>query len=336
MRRTASGRRAYGRQSASPAALRELVAMINVIDVRPLLGEITVPTLVVHRTGDRVIPVEEARRMAAAIPGATFVEVPGIDHFASVGDVDSWMDPIERFVTGTVEHRRDVRRQRSRPTIRTMGGFAVAVDGVDVPIGAWGSRRARQLCKRLAVVAGQPVNREQLTDVLWPDEPAGTPLSARLSVVLSHLRRVLGGGIIADRTAVRLDVDAVQLDLAALYDADHRGDDRAVVELHAGDLLPEDPYDEWITAPRTRLRDVVVGARRRLAVAAVNDGRLDDATAELVAMLEVDPYDEAADEMLLRTLARAGRHGEARLAEQRFHAAMAEIGVSARTLAQLT
>ena len=55
------------------------------IDVRHVLSAIRVPTLVLHRTGDTVVPVEGARYMAERIPGARFVEVPGADHLRGPG-----------------------------------------------------------------------------------------------------------------------------------------------------------------------------------------------------------------------------------------------------------
>jgi hypothetical protein len=70
------------------------------IDVREVLPVIRVPTLVVHRTGDRLIPVEQARYIAARIPGARLLELPGDDHIVQVGDVDSVVDEIEEFLTG--------------------------------------------------------------------------------------------------------------------------------------------------------------------------------------------------------------------------------------------
>jgi class 3 adenylate cyclase len=70
------------------------------IDVRPALATIGVPTLVVHRTGDRALPVEGARYLAERIRGARLVELPGNDHLPFVGDQDAILDEIEEFLTG--------------------------------------------------------------------------------------------------------------------------------------------------------------------------------------------------------------------------------------------
>ncbi|TPX00550.1 alpha/beta fold hydrolase, partial [Schumannella luteola] len=67
----------YQRACAPAETARELLALGYRIDVRGLLGHVASPTLVVHRTGDRAVPVSEGRALAAGIPGARFVELPG-------------------------------------------------------------------------------------------------------------------------------------------------------------------------------------------------------------------------------------------------------------------
>src|SRR5262249_30223490 len=57
-----------------------------------------VPTLVLHRTGDRCLRVDEGRYVASLIPGAKFVELPGDDHLPFVGDQDALLDAIEQFL----------------------------------------------------------------------------------------------------------------------------------------------------------------------------------------------------------------------------------------------
>jgi len=88
----------YLRMGASPAAAVALTQMNAQIDVRHVLPTIRVPTLVLHRTGDRCLLVEEGRYVASLIPGARFVELPGDDHLPFVGDQDALLDEIERFL----------------------------------------------------------------------------------------------------------------------------------------------------------------------------------------------------------------------------------------------
>ena len=94
----------YLRMGASPAAVLALTRMNAEIDVRPILESIRVPTLVVHRSGDRTIPVEAGRYLAEHIPKASLVEVPGDDHLPWIGDPDRVLGEIEEFLTG-VRHQ---------------------------------------------------------------------------------------------------------------------------------------------------------------------------------------------------------------------------------------
>lgn len=90
----------YLRRSASPGAAAALLRMNTEIDIRAVLPAIRVPTLVLHRTGDRDASVEEGRWIAARVPGARFVELPGVDHLPWVGDQDAVLEEVEEFLTG--------------------------------------------------------------------------------------------------------------------------------------------------------------------------------------------------------------------------------------------
>ena len=86
------------RMGASPAAAIALTRMNAEIDVRHILPTIRVPTLVLHRAGDRCLLVDEGRYVASLIPNARFVELPGDDHLPFVGDQDALLDEIARFL----------------------------------------------------------------------------------------------------------------------------------------------------------------------------------------------------------------------------------------------
>jgi len=74
-----------------------------------VLPAIRVPTLVLHRRGDRAVNVRAGRYLAEHIPGARFVEMSGIDHLPWVGDANAIADEVEEFVTG-VRPEREVDR----------------------------------------------------------------------------------------------------------------------------------------------------------------------------------------------------------------------------------
>jgi len=70
------------------------------VDVRHLLADLAVPTLVLHRRDDRYIRADCGRYLAASIPGAKYVELPGEDNLFFVGDVDAVVDELEEYLTG--------------------------------------------------------------------------------------------------------------------------------------------------------------------------------------------------------------------------------------------
>jgi pimeloyl-ACP methyl ester carboxylesterase len=88
------------RSSASPAMVQQIFEMFLDIDVRAVLPTIHVPTLVIHRRGDRVVYRRAGEELAAQIPGARYVELPGIDHLPWAGDSDAVLGEIEEFLTG--------------------------------------------------------------------------------------------------------------------------------------------------------------------------------------------------------------------------------------------
>jgi class 3 adenylate cyclase len=88
------------RYAASPAMLQQMFVMFLDIDVRSVLPSIDVPTLVLHRRGDRAVNYQAAVWMAGRIPGATYVELEGVDHLMFAGDCDALVDEVEEFLTG--------------------------------------------------------------------------------------------------------------------------------------------------------------------------------------------------------------------------------------------
>jgi pimeloyl-ACP methyl ester carboxylesterase/DNA-binding CsgD family transcriptional regulator len=88
----------YRRLGASPGAAADLTRMNAQIDVRELLPQITVPTLVLARDRDRVISVEHARYVADRIPDATYLELAGEDHLPFVGDATAVLNAIARML----------------------------------------------------------------------------------------------------------------------------------------------------------------------------------------------------------------------------------------------
>jgi pimeloyl-ACP methyl ester carboxylesterase/class 3 adenylate cyclase len=90
----------YERLAASPGVAAAFLRIALDVDVRNLLPVITAPTLVLHRTGDVFSPVAHGRYLAAHIPNANLVEVPGSDHPFFIGDPEPVIEAIQEHITG--------------------------------------------------------------------------------------------------------------------------------------------------------------------------------------------------------------------------------------------
>jgi len=90
----------YFRAAASPGAATAIMRMNREIDVRHILPAIRTPTLILHRTAERVSEIGHARYMAQNIPDAKLIELAGVDHMFSVGGGEAILDHVEQFLTG--------------------------------------------------------------------------------------------------------------------------------------------------------------------------------------------------------------------------------------------
>jgi len=139
------------RYSASPAMLQQTFEMFLDIDVRAILPSVSVPTLVLHRHGDRAVNRRAGIYMADHIPGARYVELPGIDHAIFVGDTDRVIDEIEEFLTGA---RRAVEVDRVLATV-----MFVDVVGSTARAAELGDRSWTQLLSQITSVMRDELQR---------------------------------------------------------------------------------------------------------------------------------------------------------------------------------
>jgi class 3 adenylate cyclase len=93
------------RFAGTPASARAWFDMTMQIDIRDVLPTIRVPTLVLHRTDDAVVPIEAGRYLVEHIPDARLAEFPGADHYPFSGASQDFVDEIEEFVTGSRRSR---------------------------------------------------------------------------------------------------------------------------------------------------------------------------------------------------------------------------------------
>ena len=103
-----------GNLGATPAMARAILTSMLADDTRELLPSISAPTLVLHRGEITTAVPEHGRFLAAHIPGATYVEIPGQDIFYWVGDTRRMLDEIEEFLTGS---RSDIGAERVLATV---------------------------------------------------------------------------------------------------------------------------------------------------------------------------------------------------------------------------
>ena len=91
----------YFRSGASPSAALLLTKMNTEVDIIDILGSITVPSLIMQRTHDIDVKIEEGRFIAERIPNAKFVELEGSDHMFWVGNTEQVLNEIRAFITNT-------------------------------------------------------------------------------------------------------------------------------------------------------------------------------------------------------------------------------------------
>jgi len=154
-------------------------------------------------------------------------------------------------------------RTAGRLGVRLLGGFAVSIDGVEVPAGQWPALRAAHLVQLLSLQPRYGMNREQVIDTLWPTlEPEAG--AANLRKAVHYARQALGrpdamslqGGMLTLWPDGPVEVDAETFERQAeaalrLRDAGACADAAA---LCGGELLPAARYEPWADAPRERLR----------------------------------------------------------------------------------
>lgn len=238
-----------------------------------------------------------------------------------------------------------------RPQVRVIGGFEVT-DRTGTPA-RWTSRRARELLKILVSRRGAPISRESLMDLLWPDDdPAG--LANRLSVALSTVRRALdpdrtmpSGDLISTAyDSVALNLSVVDVDVEHLLDGARSvlGRDRAapdphdhdvaaeaaeLLDRHRGEALPDEPHADWAVAIRGEVRVAMTSLAGLVAEAAEVAGDHLRAVDAYRRILDIDPYDEAANLGLTAGFQAMGAHGQARSAYSDYQRRMADLGVPA-------
>jgi predicted ATPase/DNA-binding SARP family transcriptional activator len=204
--------------------------------------------------------------------------------------------------------------------VHLLGRFYVVVGYHAIPQAAWRLRTAAALVKLLALAPDYRLHREQLMDALWPD--AGTDAAAgNLRYSLHTARRVLQqsgqGALFFKRDGETLalgppelvSVDAVAFE-RAVADA-WTGADPSImlhaINLYVGDLLPDDPYEDWAALPRAALRDKYLALLARLVDVYEQRGEVQLAIDMSQRLIQAEPTLEHAHVRLMRLYALAGQ-----------------------------
>jgi class 3 adenylate cyclase/pimeloyl-ACP methyl ester carboxylesterase len=132
----------YERLASSPGAYRTILLMNRRIDVTSILPNVRVPALVLHSRADAIVPAEEGRKLAAAIPGAKYIEYEDLPHAFFAGACDGLIGDIEEFVTG---HRDDVSSETDRVLATVLFTDIVGATRMAVEVG---DQRWRELLDR--------------------------------------------------------------------------------------------------------------------------------------------------------------------------------------------
>lgn len=216
--------------------------------------------------------------------------------------------------------------------VRCFGRFEIERDGALVAPETFKRRKALTLLKILLTHADRPVSIETLTEWLWPESDPRAAAN-RLYVVVHALREAIEpAGAHGDWSFVRTNGDQYLFDTSdcwvdlveyrAALDAGRQAESAgeperalaaydAATRLYRGDLLEDDPFDEWCLMEREHLRETYLDALHGVAVLSRERGEIDRAIDAYRRVLQVDPLREESQRQLIETLSNAGRRAEA-------------------------
>ncbi|MBM7774728.1 DNA-binding SARP family transcriptional activator [Actinokineospora baliensis] len=233
------------------------------------------------------------------------------------------------------------------PHISLTGDVRVELPGRPIAGGspALRSLQARTVLAVLVLERPRPVRRDELAEVLWPDDrPASWESVLRTAV--ARVRTALAEAGLDPRTTIRAAFGCYQMHLPdetvvdierAATDVESAGNlpvtEAARLLARATrvtrlPLLPESD-GEWVTRHRAGLRTIHARGLRALCAVEIAAGRIGEATAAAVELADLDQFDESAHRLLLTTLAENGNRAQALLTYERFRVLLAtELGIA--------
>ena len=208
--------------------------------------------------------------------------------------------------------------------VSLLDGFRVAVGPKTIEEGRWRLQKAASLVKLLALAPGHRLHREQIIELLWPKlEPKAA--ANNLHQALHVARRTLEPEVVAPsylplraellelcpNSVLWVDVEAFE-EAAAMARRSHEpGAYRAAVELYAGDLLPDDRYEEWAEERREALRFLYLSVLVEMARLHEERGDVGAAIKALQEVAATEPTHEGAQASLMRLYVLSGQRYQA-------------------------
>lgn len=211
--------------------------------------------------------------------------------------------------------------------IQLLGNFAVLIDGRSVREEQWARRKSKLLVKLLALQPHHRLHREQIIELLWPEQSAGAAANslykalhaARRSLEPQPQSGAVSNFILAQDDQIILTapqellVDAEEFEgrAAAAFREQSAPALQAALELYQGDLLPEDLYEEWAAARREHLRSTYQRLLLTLGRMYGEQGRYENGLELLGRLVNLDPSNEEAHRQMMLFYASTGRRAEA-------------------------
>lgn len=208
--------------------------------------------------------------------------------------------------------------------ISLLGEFTVNVGATRIPQEVWRRRKPAALLKILALAPNHRAHREQLMDLLWPElDPA--PAGANLRKAIHQARAALDGashgagrliefqGDILSLTGQGLVVDTVSF-RSSLTAARRSGETdryRTALSLYGGELLPDDPYEEWAAAGRREMHEEYVACLFEYCSLLETHGEIEAAIETGRTLVAAEATREESHALLMRLYSLSGRRTDA-------------------------
>jgi DNA-binding SARP family transcriptional activator len=222
--------------------------------------------------------------------------------------------------------------------ITLLGGFELNIGERVVEDAEWRLRKTKTLLKLLALAPRHRLQREELMEILWPEQDPEAAAN-NLHKVIFFARRALEPGlprstpsayihlewntvVLDARGGIRVDVDEFERAAAVAHDTAEPAAYAAALELYAGDLLPEDRYEDWAIGRRDALEGQYITLLLELAAIQQKRGMPYAAIDALSRVVAYEPIHEEAQLGLMRLYARTGQRHLALRQYQHLQAAL--------------